>query len=314
VCQRGIKVECNLEKLELEEQMVGRPFWSGQFKISLVSFGIQLFPATNPQAGISFHQVDRASGKRVRHQNVVDEDQPIENSEIVKGYEYSKGKYLIVEPDEIEKLRFPTKNTIEISQFVNLEELPLALFEKPYFAVPDPKESSEAFAVVRKAMEQAKKAAVGEIAFGGREHLVAFAVPSDKSGPGLPGLMAYTLRYSEELRASGDYFGQITAVEIDKRQLAMAADLIRAYSAPFEFDSYKDDYENALRELIEAKQKKMPLPLEEEHQPRPKVVNFMDALRRSVDEAKDQESKRAATPPKKGPALVGAAKRKHRAA
>jgi hypothetical protein len=136
-----------------EEQMAERPFWSGQFKISLVSFGIQIFPATSAQAGISFHQIDRVSGERVPHQNVIDEDQPVDKSNIVKGYEYSRGKYVIVEPEEIDKLRISTKNTIDIRQFVDLAELPLALFEKPYFVVPAPKESLETFAVVRKAGE-----------------------------------------------------------------------------------------------------------------------------------------------------------------
>jgi DNA end-binding protein Ku len=294
--------------------MVGRPFWSGQFKISLVSFGIQLYPAINPRSGVTFHQIDRESGQRVRHRNVVNEDEPVENAEIVKGYEYSKGKYIAIDPEEIRKLRIPTKSVIEVKQFVPLPEIPPALFEKPYFVVPDPRESAEAFAVVRKAMEQADKAAVGEVAFGGREHLVAFAVPQDKSARGL---MAYTLRYAEELRKAEDYFSDIPDVTVDKKQLAMATDLIEAYSAPFELESYQDDYETALRQLIEAKEKNLPLPLEEEKPQRPKVVGLMDALRRSLTEAKKPETSRkraAGTPPKKGPVLVKGNKRKHRAA
>ncbi len=157
--------------------MVGRPFWSGQLKISLVSFGIQFYPAVNPQSGISFHQIDKATGQRVRHMNVVNSDEPVENAEIVKGYEYTKGKYIAIDPEEIKRLRIPAKREIAISQFVELGELPPAIFEKPYFVLPDPKQSQEAFAVIRKAMEQAHKAAIGEVAFAGREHLVAFAVP-----------------------------------------------------------------------------------------------------------------------------------------
>ncbi len=128
--------------------------------------------------------------------------------EIVKGYEYTKGKYLTVEPDEIANLRIETKNVIDVQQFVDEEELPLALFEKPYFVVPDPKETPDAFAVVRKAMEETGKAAIGEIAFGGREHLVAIAVPENRAELGL---MAYLLRYAEELRDSSEYFSQISA-------------------------------------------------------------------------------------------------------
>lgn len=296
--------------------MVGRPFWSGQLKISLVSFGVQLYPAVDARSGISFHQIDKSTGQRVRHMKVVNEDEPVENAEIVKGYEYTKGKYIAIDPDEIKRLRVPTNRTIEIKQFVDAGELAPALFEKPYFVVPDPRESPEAFAVVRRAMEQSGKMAVGEVAFGGREHLVSFAVPSGKGR----GLMAYTMRYAEELRKAEDYFSGITPVEVDKKQLAMAADLIRAYSAPFKFEEYKDDYEAALRELIEAKQKHLPLPLEEEEAAPTRSIGLMDALRRSLEESKPTQSKSAAArkkPPareKAGPVLVKGTKRKRSAA
>lgn len=137
--------------------MVSRPYWSGQFKVSLVAFGVQLFPATTSQNGVTFHQIDRTSGERIRHLNVIGGNQPVEDSEIVKGYEYIKGKYVVVEPDEIAKLRIETRNVIDVQQFVDMEELPPVLFEKPYFVVPEPKESPEAFAVFRKAMEQTEK-------------------------------------------------------------------------------------------------------------------------------------------------------------
>jgi len=299
--------------------MAGRPYWSGQFKVSLVSFGIQLFPATNPQSGVTFHQIDRDSGERIRHLDVNGDNQPVENAEIVKGYEYSKGKYLIVEPDEIANLRIATRNVIDVQQFVALDELPPALFEKPYFVVPEPKESPEAFVVFRNAMKQTGKAAIGEIAFGGREHLVAVAVPPGDSSAGL---MAYTLRYQEELRDSSDYFSEIPgerSLHIDKKQLAMATQLIEAYAEPFNLDAFKDDYEAALRELIEAKQKNVPLPLAEERARPTKVINLMDALRQSVSKAKrpvasERRGTKAASAGRKGPVLVGASKRKHRAA
>ncbi len=295
--------------------MVGRPFWSGQIKISLVSFGVQLYPAVNAQAGITFHQIDKATGQRVRHRNVVsnggDGDEPVENAEIVKGYEYTKGKYIAIDPEEIKQLRIPTKRIIEVKQFVELDELAPAIFEKPYFVLPDPKQSPEAFEVIRKAMAQANKAAIGEVAFGGREHLVAFAAPEDKER----GLMAYTMRYAAELRKAEDYFSQIPEVEVDKKQLAMATELIKAYTAPFHFEEYEDDYEAALRELIEAKQKHMPLPLEEEAAAPARGMGLMDALRRSLEESKPAPGrKKLPASAKKGPVLVKASKRKHTAA
>jgi DNA end-binding protein Ku len=295
--------------------MAGRPFWSGQLRISLVSFGVQLFPATSTTSEISFHQIDRKTRQRVHHLNVIDGDKPVENSEIVKGYEYSKGKYIIVEPEEVKKLRLETQTSINVAQFIDAKDLPPALFEKPYFVVPDPKGGSvEAFAVVRAAMEEAGKVAIGEVAFGGREHLVAIAPAPGKNARGL---MAYTLRYAEELRDAKDYFGSIPEHAVDKKQLALANDLIKAQSAPFNLEDFKDDYEAALHELIEAKRTEKPLPVAES-KPRAKVVSLMDALKRSVSESgHDQKQSKSATSPrssKGGPTLVKSRKRSRKAA
>jgi DNA end-binding protein Ku len=289
--------------------MPGRPFWSGQLRISLVSFGVQLFPATSSTSEITFHQIDRKTHQRVHHLNVTDDDKPVDNSDIVKGYEYSKGKYVIVEPEEVKQLRIDTNKTIDISQFVDPDSIPPYLFEKPYFVVPDPKGPIEAFSVVREAMAEANKVAVGEVAFGGREHLIAIAPAPDKKELGL---MAYTLRYAEELRDAQEYFGGIREPAIGKKELALANELIKSHSAPFHLDKFKDDYEAALRELIEAKRTETPLPVVEE-KPRPKVVNLMDALRRSVDESKGKPPE-PARKTKKGPTLVKSGKRSHRAA
>jgi DNA end-binding protein Ku len=293
--------------------MAGRPFWSGQLRISLVSFGVQLFPATSATSEISFHQIDRKTHQRVHHLNVIDGDQPVDNADIVKGYEYSKGKYVIVEPEEVKKLRLETQNTIDVAQFVDAKDLSPALFEKPYFVVPDPKGSTEAFEVVRTALLQADKVAIGEVAFGGREHLVAIAPAPGKNARGL---MAYTLRYAEELRDAKDYFGSIKEHAIDKKQLALANDLIRAHSAPFHLDDFKDDYEAALRELIEAKRTEKPLAVSE-GKPRAKVISLMDALKRSVNETSDAPKHRkpsTSRSPKKGPTLVKSRKRSRKAA
>jgi DNA end-binding protein Ku len=294
--------------------MAGRPFWSGQLRISLVSFGIQLFPATSAASEISFHQIDRKTKQRVHHLNVVNGDEPVANSDIVKGYEYSKGKYVIVEPDEVKQLRLETQNSIDVAQFVDAKDLPPALFEKPYFVVPDPKGSSEAFAVVRTAMLQAEKVAIGEVAFGGREHLIAIAPAPGKNERGL---MAYTLRYAEELRDAKDYFGSIKEHAVDKKELALANDLIRSQSAPFHLDDFKDDYEAALHELIEAKRTESPLPIAES-KPRAKVISLMDALKRSVSEGGNEQKRSKASgrtrSSKKGPTLVKSRKRSRKAA
>jgi DNA end-binding protein Ku len=294
--------------------MASRPYWSGHLRMSLVQFGIQLYPAVNPQAGIAFHEIDRETGQRIHHLNVIGQNRPIDNSDIVKGYEYKKGKYLAIEPEEIAKVRIESKDVIDVSQFVDFSDLPRGLFEKPYFVVPQPKESVDAFSVVRRAMQDTGKAAIGEIAFGGREHPIAIAVPDD---PSERGLMAYTLRYTQELRKSADYFSRIPRTEIDKKQLAMAAELIRSYSGPLKLNDFKDDYEAALQKLLEAKQKNKPLPPEEDQPRRAKVIDLMDALRQSVDKTRrpTTSKKRAGRGvEKKGPMLVKSSKRKRRAA
>ncbi|MGD0731887.1 MAG: Ku protein [Terracidiphilus sp.] len=293
---------------------MARPLWSGDLQISLVSFGVGLVPATNPASEISFHQIDRKTGQRVHHQKVVNED-PVEQSEIVKGYEISKGKYMAIEPAEIAELRIESRTTLEIQQFVDLNDIPLALFEKPYFVVPEPAEQTAAYAIVSQALEQSGKAGIGEIAFSGREHLVAIA-----AAPGKPtrGLMAYLLRYGAELRDASEYFPPLPRAAADKKQLAMAVDLIDQYSGDLDLSAYKDDYEGALRKLIDAKLKNQPLPLESGKPQRAKVINLADALRQSLGKAPKRSARSApqaqTSSARKGPRAVKPARRGHQAA
>jgi DNA end-binding protein Ku len=258
---------------------MARPYWSGQIQISLVSFGVKLFPATEAKSEIRFHQLSRKTGERIKHQKVSAEEGPVEKDEIVKGYEYRKGQYVTIEPEEIEHLRIPSRHTLEVTQFVNEDEIPPSFFEKPYFVTPESDAQTEAFTVVRKALETTKKAALGKIAFGGREHLVAIAAPSDDK---LRGMMAYIMRYPEELRDPATYFDDIKKVSVDEDQLSLAKELIKRKTAKFAPEKFKDDYEVALKELVEAKVKHEPLPKEEPVRKTGKVINLMDALRKSV--------------------------------
>jgi DNA end-binding protein Ku len=261
---------------------MARPFWSGQLQISLVSFGIKLIPATEAKSEIRFHQIDRRTGQRVRHQKVSSEDEePVKKGDIVKGYEYSKGEYIQLEPDEIEQLRIPSRHTIELTQFVRAEEIDAAFYEKPYFLLPENSSQSEAFAVVRKALEETKEAGLGKIALGGRERLVAVSAPRN---PKLRGMMAYTLRFEEELRNAADYFDEVKESKVDHDQLSLAKELIRKRTSEFKPEKFKDEYEAALHELIDAKLKHVAIPKEQRREPRGKVINLMDALRRSVGE------------------------------
>jgi DNA end-binding protein Ku len=280
-----------------------RPFWSGQIQISLVSFGIKLFPATEAKSEIHFHQLSRKSGERIKHQKVSGDEEPVDNADIVKGYEYRKGKYVTIEPDEIAHLRIPSRHTLEVTQFVDAEELDPEFFEKPYFVVPENDVQAEAFAVVRKALQVTKKVGLGKIAFGGREHLVALSAPGDdKDKEKLAGMMAYTMRYAEELRDPADYFREIKKVSVDEDQLSLAKELIKRKAGKFAPEKFKDEYEAALRELVEAKVKHAPIPRDEPAPKSGKVINLMDALRKSVkgDEVPAAKKKASAKSPAAG--------------
>ncbi|MBB6143999.1 DNA end-binding protein Ku [Silvibacterium bohemicum] len=294
---------------------MARPYWSGQLQISLVSFGIQLFPAVSTASEISFHQIDRKTGERVHHLKVIDGNDPVDKAEIVKGYEYRPGKYVVVEPEEVDRLRIESKKTLEIAQFVSLDELPLELFEKPYFVLPDGDKQAAAFAVVQKALAKSGKAGLGEIVFAGREHLMAVTAPHDDKALGL---MAYTLRYGSELRKTEEYFGSIKAQTVDARQLTMANELIEHYTQPFDIDAFKDDYEDALRKLVEAKVNKQPLPLEEKAPKHAKVIDLMDALKASLKasgpRARTKTASRTQSAPKKPANKAASASRKLKSA
>jgi DNA end-binding protein Ku len=292
---------------------VARPYWSGQIQISLVTFGVKLYVATEAKSEIRFHQISRKTGERIRHQKVlasaVEQDpdaaaDPIEKDEIVKGYEYQKGQYVTLEPSEIEDLRVPSKHTVEVTQFVGLDELEPEYLEKPYFVVPENDSQAEAFAVVRRALQKTKKAALGKIAFGGREHVLAITATNDDK---LAGMMAYTMRYQEELRDPAEYFRDIKKVSVNEDSLELAETLIKKKAAKFDPEKFKDGYEAALKELVEAKVKHAPLPKDEAPAKRGNVVNLMDALRKSVSGSTASESKKkpvAKSDHKKGLTLV----------
>ncbi len=269
---------------------MARPYWSGQLRISLVAFGVKLFTATEAKSEIRFHQLSRTTGERIKYQKTVGgadaggSGEPaatqVGMSDIVKGYEYRKGEYIRIEPREIENLRVPSKTTIDLTQFVDVDEVDPEFFEKPYFVTPENDAQTEAFAVVRKALAETKKIALGKIAFGGREHLVAIAPSGDDA---MPGMMAYTMRYAEELKKRGEFFAEIKKVAVDEDQLDLAKELIKRKASKFEPEKFHDEYEAALRAMVEAKVNNV-APAEEEA-PAPKsgkVINLMDALRKSV--------------------------------
>ncbi|MES2390459.1 MAG: Ku protein [Acidobacteriota bacterium] len=287
---------------------MARPYWNGQIRISLVSFGVHLFVATEAKSDIHFHQVDRHSGERVRHQKVLasaldkapeDAADPVEKSQIVKGYEYAKGRYVTIEPEELAHLRVPSKHTMDVTQFVDESEIDPEYYEKPYFVVPENDAALEAFATVRQALLDTKKIALSKIAFAGREHVVALSAAGTESHGGL---MAYTLRYAAELRDPADYFTSLKKADVSADSIALAKELIKRKSSPFDPEKFVDGYEAAVKELVEAKLKHAPIPKDEAPaKTKGKVINLMDALRASVhpDSASAKAKPTKSTPAKK---------------
>ena len=303
---------------------MARPYWSGQITISLVSFSVKLFVATEAKSQISFHQISRSTGERVKYQKVTasaaeaqqsqqdsGEEAPaaptVGKDEIVKGYEYQKGQYVTIESSELSNLRVPSKHAMEITQFVDEAEVDPEYFEKPYFVVPENESQTAAFTVVRQALKDTKKIALSKIAFGGREHIVAIAPAQDDT---YGGMMAYTMRYAAELRDARDYFRDIKKVEVDEDSLDLAKQLIKRKSAPFDPSKFVDGYELAVKELVQAKIDHAPIPHDEAPAPQHgKVVSLMDALRKSIGgdtpDAADEDSAATKKPAAKHPPAKG---------
>jgi DNA end-binding protein Ku len=223
---------------------------------------------------------------------------PVEKADIVKGYEYEKGKYAIIEPAELKNLRLAGKKTIEISQFSKAIEIDPALYEKPYFVMPKAGPQATAFAVVRQSLVESGMVGVGEIVFSGRQHLMILGPPHKTTQPGM---MLYTLRFAAELRDARDYSNNLESIEADAAQLRLAKQLIDAYTQPFEISNFKDHYEEALRELVEAKINHLPVAEPELEKKPAKVVDLMDALRRSITQVSSaQAAARPEVEPKAG--------------
>lgn len=258
--------------------MPARPTWSGSIQISLVSIAVRIFPATNPHRSVEFHLVDRRTHQRVHHRNV-DESGEVEQGDIVKGFEYAKNKFIEIDPEDLKALRLATATTMDIRQFVKTEEIAPLLYDRPWFVAPKDETQAKALAVMRKALDDTGTYGIGEIAFSGREHLVALGAPTD---PKQKGLMLYQLHYKDELRDAKSAVGEIREPAVSSQELTLAKQLIHGSTSKFDLSGYKDDYEAAVVKLVNAKRKGKPLPEPEPAPTKGKVVNIMDALRKSL--------------------------------
>jgi DNA end-binding protein Ku len=271
--------------------MAARPYWTGAIRLSLVVLPVEIFSAVDPAGDVHFHQIHKPTGKRVRYQKIVEGKGPVENEDIGKGYEISKGHYVVIDPEDLKKLRLETAETFNIVQFVDRSEIDSIYFDTPYFVVPDGDAGQEAFAVIREALRATRKVGLGQIAVSGRERMAALQ-PCGK------GMMLETLRYEDDLKKAQTFFSAIKEVKADSDQLDLAKKLIGQKSAIFEPEKFKDHYESAVRDLIKRKMKGKKIAAEEEEPRRgADVIDFAEALKRSL--GKGGREKAPARRPKK---------------
>src|SRR5271168_4861686 len=246
-----------------------RPYWTGYLKLSLVTIGVRLYTATSERERVRFHQIHEPSGERVRQQLIVPGIGPVERDDIVKGFEYEKGHYVTVDPEDLKRLRLDTTDTID----------PI-YFDAPYYLVPDGNVAEEGYRVIREALEKSGKIAVGQVVVNGQERIIAIR-PLGK------GLLGNALRYQDEIRRPEDFFGAIAADGVDEDQLAIMDQIIARKTRPFDPGKFTDHYQAALRELIDEKLAGKVPERAAEHRPA-QVIDLMEALKRSL--AEEQKS------------------------
>ncbi len=255
--------------------MALRAYWKGYLKLSLVSCPIALFPATSEREKISFHQLNKETGNRVRYKKIdAETGDEVENADIVKGYEVSKGEYIELDPEELDAVALESKRIIEIDEFVPRGEIDELYMRDPYYIVPDGDVGQQAFAVIREAIRKEGMVALGKVVFTSREHIIALEA-RDK------GMMGITLRYPYEVRKQEDYFDTIENEKIPKDMIDLAVHIVETKTGHFKPQQFKDEYEDALKDLLRKKQKGEKIEAPRERAPS-NVVNLMDALRQSV--------------------------------
>ncbi len=266
--------------------MAPRAYWKGFLRLSLVSCPIALFPATSEREKIRFHQLNKDTGNRVRYLKVdAETGDELNKDEIVKGYEVAKGDYVQLEPDELEAVAIESKRMIDIDEFVPRKEIDELYFANPYYIVPDGDVGTQAFAVIRDTIEKEGMVALGRVVFTSREHVIALEARGK-------GIMGITLRYPYEVRDEKDYFDDIPSERVTKDMLELASHIVKTKTGHFNPKTFEDRYEDALKDVLRKKQKGETIEAPPERETG-KVINLMDALRRSAKG--DQEQRHSGT-------------------
>ena len=277
--------------------MAPRANWKGFLRLSLVTCPVALYPATSESEKISFNQLNRKTGHRIKYAKVdADTGEEVANEDIVKGYKVDTDTFIEVSKEELENVALESTRTIEIDEFVDRSEIDPRYLIRPYYLRPDGKVGHDAFAVIRETIREMNKVAIGRVVLTNREHIIALE-PLDK------GLMGTLLRYPYEVRSADEYFDEIQDVKITKDMLDLAKHIVNQKAGRFEPGKFEDQYETALVDLINQKRAGKPITAKE----RPhgeNVVDLMEALRRSVGgaAAETRATKKSAKKPRKAAA------------
>jgi len=267
--------------------VAARAYWKGYLKLSLVSCPVSLHAACSSSERVSFRQINRKTGNRLRQQ-LVDEEtrEPVDGSDKARGYEIGKGQFLLVEDEELEAIEIESTHTIAIDSFVSRAEIDQRYFDTPYYITPNDPVGQEAFAVIREAMLSKGLAALGRIVLSKRERVIALE-PYER------GLIGTTLRYPSEVRDATNYFADIPDLTPAPELLRLAAQILDSKLQAFDPSTFRDRYEEALLAHLKAKQAGMPQPKQSWAVPR-RAINLMEALRRSIaSESKAEAAQRA---------------------
>jgi DNA end-binding protein Ku len=257
--------------------MAPRAFWTGHLRLSLVNIPVKLYPATTAERAIALHQIHEPSGQRIRYQKIAPGVGPVEAEEITKGYEYEKGKYVLIDQKEIDALKLESKQTIDLARFVDADAIDIRYFETPYYLLPDGDMADEGYNILQKALKDTGKIGVGQFILRGHGNIVAIR-PFGK------GLILEVLRHANEIRAAEPIFKEIAEVKVDKEALDLAKELIKRKAGKFDPEAFKDEYTEAVWELINAKIEHRAPEIIEAAPAGAKVINIMDALKKSVQQ------------------------------
>jgi len=266
-----------------------RPYWKGYLKLSLVSCAVALYNASSSSERVSFNTLNRKTGNRLK-QNLVDSvsGEPVDTADRVKGYQVSKGQYVMVEDADLEALKIESNKTIELETFVPQAEIDEIYVDSPYYLAPDDKVAEEAFAVIREAMARKKMVGIGRVVLSRRERMLMLQ-------PRGNGMLATTLRYPYEVRQDAEYFSHIPDSKLPAEMLDIAQEIIARKASHFEPDKFTDRYEETVVEMLRAKQAGQTFATPQVSEPG-NVVDIMEALKRSL-RASGGESGAARRPP-----------------